>query len=1046
MARFKFDSPGVTAQDVGSSIPTLSYATSVPAMVIGTSIKGPAFVPTSFGSYPSFINTFGDPFVSGSTLFHQEGKATTYGPLAVQEWMRNSTSVSFIRVLGIGDGKRRITLGQSAGDVSGAGFTVGEQQPDYTSFSGSLKLNPFANYGGVLGRTYFLGCFMSESIGSTIFSSAGLQGKDSNNGITGETSVPIIRGILMAPSGVVLRLSSSGGSIDSSAPGSSLIGSDYSAHGTTLGSVKLFDSSTGQHLQQFVMLLNGHKGIDSPNVITASMDLQSPYYITKVFNMTASLIQEKGHYLAAFWDLHPSTAILTGTGVVSAGAELPSDSTREYSTERSVFLLTSSLPRDVGSMTVPNYESFRDRFTHSSTPWVISQKFHGNPINLFKLHSLDDGSGVSEKYKIIIHDITPSEKDFSYRYGTFSLSIRNIDDFDEITPSLESHINLSLNPSSDRYICKIIGDTNVYFDFDRPDDSQKVIVEGNYPSKSKYVRVEVSNDVINQLIPHEALPIGFRGISHIITSGSSPLANIGGQDSLALMNSSFLKNSVIPPLPLTNNIAETSKEASSQYALTKNHWGVKFDHIENLTKQNDYSSFNQSFKSITRHFPNNSTANINFSVSDNSGAPDTSSLGIIDSDRFCNNFFTLENIKIVTGSNGYSTNKDWASAEYVRDGNIQTNDADKTRRLTINDFYDTTSRNFLSFQLIMQGGFDGVNIFEFNERNLTNAAVRSDMYDVNRGRRSGASIAAYLKSLDIINNVAGFDMQLLAIPGIRVPEVTDEAINVVETRFDSMYVMDIEQVDKDQNHIDISMSLPYDDNLKPDVEKTVDLFAARSLNTSFAASYFPDVTISLNNLLYGINEVQVPPSVAVLGALSLNDTIGQSWLSPAGINRGALNSTLSAVVKLKEEQLNLLYKNDINPIYAPSNVAGQRSGVLIWGQKTLNRSMSTLERINVRRLLLEIRRLIRDIAIRLLFESNREDVISRFSNAAGEKLSNIKENFGLRDFKVRIDASTTTQADIDNHTIRGRIYIQPTRILEYMSLDFIVSNGLESEI
>ena len=142
----------------------------------------------------------------------------------------------------------------------------------------------------------------------------------------------------------------------------------------------------------------------------------------------------------------------------------------------------------------------------------------------------------------------------------------------------------------------------------------------------------------------------------------------------------------------------------------------------------------------------------------------------------------------------------------------------------------------------------------------------------------------------------------------------------------------------------------------------------------------------------------------------------------------------------------VLYKNDINPIYAPSNVAGQKSGVLIWGQKTLNRSMSTLERINVRRLLLEIRRLIRDVAIRLLFESNREDVISRFSNAAGEKLSNIKENFGLRDFKVQFDASTTTQADIDNHTIRGKIYIQPTRVLEYMSLDFIISNGLESEI
>lgn len=108
--------------------------------------------------------------------------------------------------------------------------------------------------------------------------------------------------------------------------------------------------------------------------------------------------------------------------------------------------------------------------------------------------------------------------------------------------------------------------------------------------------------------------------------------------------------------------------------------------------------------------------------------------------------------------------------------------------------------------------------------------------------------------------------------------------------------------------------------------------------------------------------------------------------------------------------------------------------------------MSSLERINVRRLLLEIRRQVRDIAIRLLFEPNVTFVKQRLSSQIQSKLSEIQSAFGLSNFRVEIDLSETTQKEIDNHTIRGKIYVQPTRTLEFMSLDFIVSNGLQSEI
>lgn len=1030
MANFKFDSAGVNGLDQGSIKPQPTAVVGTPAVVIGTARKGPAFVPVSFGSFLDFINVFGYPNVSGS--IENDERLTDYGPFAMQEWLRNSAAGTYVRVLGTGNGKKR----SSDGTVTNAGFTVGEEQPDYLDLdlSGSLSSNPYANEGGVLGRTYFLGCFMSESAGSTVFSSAGLQGQNSNNGIT-TSAVPIVRGVLMAPSGVILRLSSSAG-LDSSQPASSLVADDSTSNGTTLGSIKFFDTNSGDYLHQFVMLLNGHKGSqDYPNVITASFDMHSPLYITKVFNMSASLLQSSGHYLAAHWDIHPAIANVTGVGVVSAGAGAPDDSNRIYSTERSAFLITSSLQRDVGSSTVPNYESFRDRFSHASSPWFISQKIHGKHINLFKLHALDAGQDVSDKYKIIIHDITPSVDG----YGTFSLTLRNIDDFNEITPAVESYTSISLNPSSDRYISKIIGDRFAYFDFDRPDNNQKIVVQGNYEVQSRYVRVEVSNEVESQTVPPEVLPLGFRGLSHIVTSGSLPLSPLGGSDASALTDATILRNAVVSPITFADNILENKNGKLTP--STKNRWGVKFDHTIDLSNKNNSKLYDKSIDSFAKYFPNNSTTNINFSVADNQGTPDTPELGIIDADRFCNNLFTLENIKI----SGTKIN-DWENAVYVRNGEINADDFAQTRPVNIDDFYDTTSKNFLSFQTLMQGGFDGVNIFEPNEFNLTDNAVMADMYDPNRGKAAGSTVASYLKALEIVGNVVNLEMQLLAIPGIRTPIITDAATNTIEDRYDGMYVMDIEQVNSNGIPISISKLTPYSNESIPDVQRTIDLFSSRYINSSFTSAYFPDVSLSIDANRYNLDSIEVPPSVVALGALSLNDSLGYPWLAPVGINRGALPTTLSTLVKLKEPELNSLYSNDINPLYAPSNVGGQGSGVVIWGQKTLNKSISSLERINVRRMLLEVRRQVRDLSIRLLFEPNIQSVKQRLSSDISSRLSNIQSLFGLRNYSVEIDLSQTSQSDLDNHTIKGKIYVQPTRTIEFMSLDFIVSNGLTSEI
>jgi phage tail sheath protein FI len=141
-------------------------------------------------------------------------------------------------------------------------------------------------------------------------------------------------------------------------------------------------------------------------------------------------------------------------------------------------------------------------------------------------------------------------------------------------------------------------------------------------------------------------------------------------------------------------------------------------------------------------------------------------------------------------------------------------------------------------------------------------------------------------------------------------------------------------------------------------------------------------------------------------------------------------------VKLNRDNLDELYAADINPIVAFAN----SNGPVVWGQKTLQATQGALDRVNVRRLLIEVRRQVRDIANTILFEPNRESTLSRFAQAVRPRLEAIQARQGVNRFRVVIDTTTTTQADVENNTIRGQIFIEPTRTAEFVSLDFVVTN------
>ena len=1043
MAELTFKSPGVSTREIDLSGPTSVAPQGTPAGIIATANQGPAFVPVTVATYQDFVATFG------------QSNGEMFGPLAMNEWMRNAKAGTYLRVLGVGDGKKRLTSDSTdaaganiyAGAVKNAGFIVGQKQ---VNDKGSLATNPFAYDYGLSGATYMLGCLMSESNGSSIFSDAGLQHKTKAHKNAGSKAIPILRAVVMVASGVTIGLS---GNLDgnlntvvtASTAGSTGIFSASADGGYSWGEI---DVQSANHYN-FIMLLNGHKSTAQyPNTITASMSPWSPSYFTNVFNTDPTKIQDAGYCMYAHYDIAPTMAVVTGSGIVSTTHW--SGSYSAQNTEPAIFAFTSSMGPNAGSTTKPNYENFSDRFRTAKSPWVVSQQYGGQNRDLFKLHCLDDGAYPNTLTKISISNYKKAEKDTDY--GTFDLMVRAFGDTDSEPEILESYMGVDLNPGSDNYIARRIGDIHRYFDFDHAAASQKLVVEGTHPNMSKYVRVQMHGELEAGNISPTALPVGYRGPHHLVTSGSSIFnggypnhPTVTGSNADSGFHHVKAKNSIIgetaiaamvePPIPyrlcISNNKGDKRTANSSYY------WGVQFTKQDKLYNNDSNSSriLDPSLASYTKYYPVFATGQRSVSVGDNAGTVDSSGT-VLDSDKFNNNLFTLEKVQVHTksASEDKVDSKEWAFAVYRRNGvlssSLMKSDGTYTQGRFLNvskDFGDIASRKYMKFTFFMQGGFDGVNIFNKDKAQLLNAAAMREMDDESQGFSSGPTVATYRKAIDVMSEKSDSDIMLLAIPGIRETNITDHAIDQTEARFDAMYIMDIEERDTLNNKVTGSVEVV-------GVNNTITDFKSRNLDSSFAAAYFPDtyITDPHTNTI-----VRCPPSVSVIGAMSLNDKVAFPWYAPAGFTRGALSSTLYSHVKLSRANLDTIYDGDVNPITAfPTS-----DGVVVFGQKTLLQAASALDRVNVRRLLIDIRRKVRKIADTFLFEPNRADTLARFSASVSPVLTRIQQQQGLDKFKVLIDTTTTTQADVENNTIRGKIFLQPTRSVEFISLDFVVTNN-----
>ena len=210
-------------------------------------------------------------------------------------------------------------------------------------------------------------------------------------------------------------------------------------------------------------------------------------------------------------------------------------------------------------------------------------------------------------------------------------------------------------------------------------------------------------------------------------------------------------------------------------------------------------------------------------------------------------------------------------------------------------------------------------------------------------------------------------------------------------------------------------------------QEAVDNLEETGIDSNYTATYYPWVLTrdSVNN-----TQIYIPATAEVTRNLALTDNIAFPWFAAAGYTRGIVNS-VKARKKLTQEDRDTLYAGRLNPIATFADV-----GTVIWGNKTLQVRQSALDRINVRRLLLQARKLISAVSVRLLFDQNDAQVRQDFLNAVNPILDSIRRDRGLYDFRVTVSSDTE---DLDRNQLTGKIYIKPTRALEFIDITFYIT-------
>ncbi len=904
-------SPGVFTNEIDQSF-LPSAVSEIGAALIGISSKGPAFVPTVVESYSDFKVKFGglnkDYFL----------------PYAAKSYLKNAGKCTVVRVLGTGG--HTITnpiiikggSGAAAVAASGSLTLIAETSSSEGDFF-------FVSASDGTGYKFILddGPIPPENTATNFYFTASSDGVTSGVAYTTALLLSASNAINAADIGVESIANATQLIISSSVKGAEGNGSITAGTGSNIGAKASFSQSG-----DFTPLAGGTDAVEAkvygaiwPKVNDgASITAKGAAHIDDCGSGTAKV---NGFCISFNGDATKNTntmSLHSGDSNYISNV-LGTDNGGNYNGyTKFIFKSTSDAASGTADLTTSNEDNHFGAYMNAKTPYIVSQTGSDadDVTDLFKFETLSSGYASNKFVKVGFLNIKPTANADVTEYGQFDVVIRNFNDTDKKQEVVESYPACNLDPTSPNYIVRRIGDMKETFNA----STGKIDIEGDYPVKSKYIRVDnssLSSQFKDGNISPSLLPFGFRGYNFPMKTETGDF----GVD-----------------LPLKPNMSESGEFQSKFYH------GLAFDEANKYDLYPYFDAVPTTAKGGTT-FQTNTAATGSYS----------GSKGV----------FTLNGIHGITPDGSLNTKK---------------------------------------FILGFQGGEDGFDPYETSEKanGLGHAQVgNSDSND---------NWTDFKNAITSIANPDEIDINMLAIPGLNMIDHTllyGKAKSIVEDRQDCFLVFDAGN---------------------STATKTQVISQVESEDNNYVATYYPWVKIfdDENN-----QYTWVPPSTVLPGVVAFTDKVAHPWFAPAGLNRGGLTEVVMAKDRLTQSERDDLYEARINPI---ATFPGQ--GVCVWGQKTLQAKPSALDRVNVRRLLITLKKFIASTSKFLVFEQNNAALRQRFLNIVQPYLEGVQQKSGLTSFKIVVDDTVNTPDVIDRNELRGNIFLKPTRTAEFIVLDFVV--------
>lgn len=1074
--KFDFISPGVSLNEVDQSEITLP-AEDDGILIIGFAPQGPANVPVKIKSLTDFYTIFGRPISgkgSNATDVWRDGneQVTTYGMYAAQAWLASEVSpVTFIRLLGE-DATNQATGYVKAGwntnyqasttaasNASAYGlFLMPSGAHNETSFSGKLAAVIYASgsslalkgtrpkYGGgggtVTAASTLIESDASSGIANTFtlsISSSTSAAKELTFHLDRDQKDGYIRNVLNSNPQKLEALNY--GSTESY-----FLGETFEVAADDISTIS---SSAGQQYGILMPLAAGatRKWSDHEREATAS---KTGYFINRNPNATggfssfnigeseaqaAGSVTITGHIVADETVTIISTDGTSKAYVAKAAEDLTADPPEFNRTGGggSVADVAASLARCIhaatghnGKIIVEDLGNGTLNLTQATAGTAGNRTIadglgNGTVVNftggadlslsaaskLFRLVSLHEGEWFQRNYGVRIANL---------RLGTtaspnssFSVIIVN-----KKGDEVERFDNLNLNEGSANFVAKRIGDQSQSYN----STLGKYVVSGEYLNNSDYVRVEMHSS-FRGISDSRALPFGVygprKGRNIVFSSGSLAAAgeNLGLSAKAASVDQGHAESATAVFADLQINAKLT----------------LQFPELKLTSNNTSVGNYGQANAHGVRHMR----------ASDNEGKKT-----LWDSPDYIDIVRALPGGLDITGD---------ASSDYLKQSWIFS--LDELRRDSTDPdkyYYELDSHkngnsvtagegtnallssSIKQFNAAFFGGADGLDIRQVDPFSSTTGLAGSSEsahYAYNTVKRA----------LDIINDPDLLNFDILAMPGLINNSLALDLIRVAEERGDALAIVDL----------DSGYKKPYENNgteVIGDHKQAITYAQGRDYDTSYAAAYYPPVR--LRDTAGGNDDVTVAyPSVAAIGAIGSSESNSDGpWFAPAGFNRGGIKvlggnngpRVVGTLEHLTKQNRDDLYEENINPI-ARFPAVGE---IVIFGQKTLQQTPSALDRINVRRLMIYLKKEIGRIADTILFDQNVNNTFNRFKSQADAVLADVRSRFGITEYKLVLDETTTTADLVDRNIMYAKVFVKPARAIEFIVIDFVITKtGIE---